>query len=200
MDWRIEQFCSEILKVSDKQLARDLTACAKVSMQPKGTVLLRAGERQSQMHFLMSGFCRGYFIDEYGNDVTDCFAWKPGDPVIAANGLSGPSPISIETLETSEIISIPMEDQKNLMERYPVLHQVELQMLQEAFNRHWEAKWMLYQHTALQRYQWFCRAYPGVIDRVKHAYVASFLHMTPVTLSRLRRELRESGGVMPGQN
>lgn len=194
MDWRIEQFCSEILKVSDKQLARDLAACAKVSMQPKGTVLLRAGERQSQMHFLMSGFCRGYFIDEYGNDITDCFAWKPGDPVIAANGLSGPSPISIETLEMSEMISISMEDQKNLMERYPVLHRVELQMLQESFNRHWEAKWMLYQHTALQRYQWFCGAYPGVIDRVKHTYVASFLHMTPVTLSRLRRELRESGG------
>ncbi|MEQ2617002.1 hypothetical protein AAAT94_07475 [Intestinimonas aquisgranensis] len=42
----------------------------------------------------------------------------------------------------------------------------------------------------MERYQWFLEAYPGLIDQVTHRYVASFLEMSPVTLSRLRSALR----------
>lgn len=51
-------------------------------------------------------------------------------------------------------------------------------------------KQVLAQCTALQRYQWFLEEYPGIIDQVNNKYIASFLGMTPVSLSRLRRELR----------
>lgn len=33
--------------------------------------------------------------------------------------------------------------------------------------------------------------YPGLIERVNHRYIASFLGMTPVSLSRIRRIVRE---------
>ena len=33
----------------------------------------------------------------------------------------------------------------------------------------------------------FKKKYPGVIDQISHKYVASFLDMNPVTLSRLRK-------------
>ena len=45
----------------------------------------------------------------------------------------------------------------------------------------------------MQRYQWFLSAYPGLIDRVSHKYIASLLNMTPVTLSKIRRAIKESG-------
>lgn len=47
-------------------------------------------------------------------------------------------------------------------------------------------KVVLYQQSAAERYQWFLNAYPGLIDQVKHKHIASFLGMSPVTLSRLR--------------
>lgn len=56
---------------------------------------------------------------------------------------------------------------------------------------HWELKRVLNSCTAVQRYQWFLEEYPGLIDRVSNKYIASFLGMTPVTLSWLRRTLRE---------
>lgn len=189
---RTEQFYKKVLNISDEELVRELLCCTKISRKQGGTILLHTGDLQNQIHFLLSGFCRGYFIDEGGNDITDCFVHRVGEPVVAVNALNGPSPISIEILETTEIISIPVKDMNDLMERYPVLYQLKAQLLQEALCQHWEAKRVLYQYTALQRYQWFCSAYPGVIDRVKHSCVASFLHMTPVTLSRLRRQLREN--------
>jgi len=60
-----------------------------------------------------------------------------------------------------------------------------------ALDEHWRMKQVLHQYTALQRYQWFLETYPGLVDRVSNKNIASFLGMSPVTLSRLRRTMRE---------
>ena len=44
----------------------------------------------------------------------------------------------------------------------------------------------LSQGDATERFKWFCKEYPGMIDMVNNRYIASFLGITPVTLSRLR--------------
>ena len=64
-------------------------------------------------------------------------------------------------------------------------------MLGAALDVQWKLKRVLSSCTAVQRYQWFLEEYSGLIDRVSNKYIASFLGMTPVTLSRLRRALRE---------
>lgn len=51
----------------------------------------------------------------------------------------------------------------------------------------------MYQHAAMERYQWFLQAYPGLCYQVSGKQIASFLGMTQVTLSRLRRAMREAG-------
>lgn len=51
---------------------------------------------------------------------------------------------------------------------------------------------MLCHTTAMERYRWFLDEYPGLIDRAPHRHIASFLNVTPVTLSRLRREERRN--------
>ena len=65
--------------------------------------------------------------------------------------------------------------------------------LLKALNVHWELKTMIGQESAMVRYHLFMKTYPGLVDHVRDKYVASFLGMTPVTLSRLRRKLREGG-------
>lgn len=75
-----------------------------------------------------------------------------------------------------------------------------VQFLSRALRRHWESKMILSQYSAKDRYRWFLGKYPGVIDMVNHHYVASFLGMTPVTLSRIRSAERQMDGVAPEEH
>ncbi|MDO4287394.1 MAG: hypothetical protein Q4C40_06695 [Eubacteriales bacterium] len=47
-------------------------------------------------------------------------------------------------------------------------------------------------YSAPQRYQWFLEEYPEVINLVKKKYIASFLNLTPQTLSLQRKNVKET--------
>lgn len=183
-------FFYENFDMIDAQIIQHLVASAKQEHLKKGDYVVEAGEKQLQIPFLVKGILRGFVVDENGQDTTDCFAFKSGDVVCGCNGISGPSPINMEALTDCELFLVPVSVLENLLEQYPELGLLYNKLLVEALKRHWEIKRILYQ-SAMQRYQWFLENYPGLINRVSNKYIASFLGMTPVTLSRLRRQLRE---------
>ena len=108
---------------------------------------------------------------------------------MASFDLQAPSPISIEALTEAEVLLVPLETALRFLEQDPRLVQVYNRLLQSSLHTHWQIKTMLHQRTAMERYQWFLEAYPGLIDQVTNRHVASFLGMSPVTLSRLRHTL-----------
>ena len=64
-------------------------------------------------------------------------------------------------------------------------------MLSGALSRHVGIKLAIYKHDAKGKYRWFLENYPGLIDIVKHRHVASFLNITPESLSRVRKEWKQ---------
>ena len=91
----------------------------------------------------------------------------------------------------SDFLTIPIPEIQRLLERYSELQRLYNQLLIASFSMHWEIKLTLCRDTAMQKYQWFLQKYPGLVDQISNKYIASFLGMTPVTLSKLRRVLRE---------
>ena len=189
----IMDFLQDVLLLQDPELNERLIPLVQVKHLKKDQLLIREGDTQVNVCFLMEGVLRGYFIDGEGHDITDCFCAHRGQAAMSCLSLDTPSPISSEAETESEILSIPVAVAVPLLQtELPLIHMYN-RMLLAALSTHWELKTLKYQYSAMQRYQWFLKSYPGLIDIVSNKHIATFLGMTPVTLSRLRRELREGG-------
>lgn len=186
----IEAFYAQILSVPPEMLDPRLLEHTEQCKVKKGTILFQAGEVQGKLMFLMSGIVRGFLLDVNGRDITDCFVFRSGMPVMASFELGERAPISVEALTDCELVCLPVSLVQELVERDVAYTLVYVRLLCAAVRAHWEMKAMLYQGSAKERYRWFLSTYPGLIDQVKHKHIASFLGMSPVTLSRLRGEGR----------
>mgnify|MGYP001781001138 CR=1 FL=1 len=190
---KIYEFYKNICCLDNENLVQELVETTEVRYLRKGEVIVHVGEVQNDVYFLISGIARGYFLDMNGKDVTDCFSFKCGSTAVSFGQLKMdvPSPMTIEVLEDGEFFCVPISAAMELQKKYLEITLLYNRLLIDALTEHWRLKQILNQYTAIQRYQWFLKEYPGLIYRVKGKYIASFLGMTPVTLSRLRRTLKE---------
>ena len=188
----VKAFYSEVLHISDPALVQQLAGLTQHLQLPKGEILIHEGEQQDRFIFLVEGVLRGFFLDGNGQEITDCFAFQCGSPAMSCVMVQEPSIISIEAVTTCRLLTIEAPILNQLLQSNIELTQIYNALLQQALYMHWHIKTMVCQHTAMERYRWFLRTYPGLIDKISNKHIASFLGMTPVTLSRLRRTLREN--------
>lgn len=187
----IREFLNQELQVEDEEIVRQVEGAAKCETLKKGEMVIEAGDRHENISFLLEGVMRGFVIDVNGRDITDCFIFGTGDAAVGCNDLNEPSHVSIEAMTDCKVLQIPTALIESLIETHPELLLIYNRLLVRALKRHWEVKMVVYRCTAMQRYQWFLKEYPELIEIVSNKHIASFLDMTPVTLSRLRRQLRE---------
>ncbi|MCD8355444.1 MAG: Crp/Fnr family transcriptional regulator [Clostridia bacterium] len=187
----IRQFCTEFFQIRDVGLLEKLEQVAKIRKVSKGEILVQAGEEQLEAAFLITGLFRGYYVDSEGKEVTDCFAYRYGDSVMASIALNDVVQIALEALEDSEIFCISLQEVDKLMSQYLEVSKLSYGCLIRSLRMHWNMKVALTRFSAPERYQWFLQAYPGLIDLVKKKHVASFLNLTPQTLSQQRRSEKE---------
>ena len=187
----VEKFYVEVLHITEKQLVKNLVNITEPLQLRKGEILIHEGEVQNHFAFMTDGILRGFFLDANGRDVTDCFGFRCGTPAMSCLTSGTPALFTIEALTDCSFLQLEGNALLNLMRKNPELLWIYNRLLQDAFRSHWEIKTIVCQNTAMKRYQWFLEKYPGLFDKVSNKHIASFLGMTPVTLSRLRRILRE---------
>lgn len=187
---KIQDFYVDTLGIVDAQLARVLTKNSQIKFIKKGNILQHIGSKSTELYFLVNGLLRGFLLDAKGKEVTDCFIYAHGAPIVSSIDLGEPSLLCIEALEDSELIAISFSVVLPLVCSNLELVTLYNRLLSNSLKMHWENKTALVQYTAAERYQWFLENYPGLIERINHRYIASFLGITPVSLSRVRRLLR----------
>ena len=187
---RIADFYKDTLNVQDGQIAEQLAEISRLETLEKGHRVISMGEQMDMMPVLVKGVLRGYIVDENGRDITDCFIFRRGDVIMGTGDFLTPSPVHIETTTECQVLMVPLAELLQLLDQ-PELLVIYNQQLMRALERHWQVKMMLYQSDAMTRYQWFRKQYPDLENKITGKHLASFMGMTPVTLSRLRRRLRE---------
>lgn len=190
------EFYTEVFGLKNEQNIQNLVDVTEYRYLKKGEYLVRVGEVLNDVCFLESGILRGYFIDVNGKEVTDCFCFQSGSPAMTFSKLEEnvQSKMTIQMIQPSGFFCVPISKLLTLIEDSTELLMLYNRFLTTALDVHWKMKQVLHQYSAAQRYQWFLEEYPDLIAQVSNKYIASFLGMTPVTLSRLRKEIREGGG------
>lgn len=163
-----------------------------VSHYQKGEVMLNAGNICKNIFFLNKGICRTYFLNAKGEERTFHFTLEGGfitDYESFHN--QQPAYFSIQALEPVDavVMSYNAVDQG-----YKYLKHGEKlgRLLAEKYLFIFTNKIKsIYTEDALERYKKMNQTYPNIIQRIPQHYIASYLNITPVHLSRLKAENKE---------
>ncbi len=184
---QVRHFLNDMIPVKDPSLRSVIEKYAAIETFAPHSILSEMGEKEQNVRFLIRGKIWGYMYNNAGQEITICFVTDPGDVIYGSEYLGAEeSEIALETITECEVFTMPMEILLNLQNEYPEIAALYLQIMVKRLQYHWKTKKMLYLKSAAERYEWFLEEYPGLIDQVSHGKIASFLNITPVTLSRVR--------------
>lgn len=152
----------------------------------KGDTILEEGKVCRALYFVEKGMVRQYYYKN-GKDVTEHFSFE-GRIVFCIESFlkQEPSRLIVEALENTKLYAIPYDDLHNLMVRYQemdmlyrkILEHVAISSQEHADSQRFE--------NATERYERLLREKPEIVRRAPMLHIASFLQMTPETLSRVR--------------
>ena len=153
---------------------------------PSKTVLLEEGKIADKIYLVRKGCLRLFFYNE-GKDITFQFFFE-GDFVASFDSLyrGAHSLFSLESIEPSEVVSIKKEDFYHKIESNLSLRLLYEEKIIERFSFYQHLFLSRIKNTPQQRYEELLKEYPNIIQRVPQHYIASYLGITPVSLSRIR--------------
>lgn len=152
----------------------------------KGEMILKEGEICRQFLYIDKGLVRQFYF-KHGKEVTEHLG-QEHTIVMCIESLfkEEPTKLQVEALEPTTVYALPKAD----LERV-AMHNVNIQIL---YRKILEESLIVSQihadlvrfETAQDRYKKLCKLCPQVVLRAPLVYIASYLQMTPETLSRVR--------------
>jgi CRP-like cAMP-binding protein len=155
----------------------------------KGAFLLKQGQVCNHIFFIKKGCLRLYYIAK-DVETTVWFSFENKSAIELSSFLSdAPSDYFLEAIEDSEVLSLNKSELKNLYQKHPEMERI--------FRIFWEdvILSLLKRFTALQKDSAEKRYLdlmdqPIYLQRIPQKHLASYIGVTPTSLSRIRKNIR----------
>lgn len=159
---------------------------------PKNYTLIDVGQTAQEVYFINKGLLRFYYLTDEGNEVTGF--------IFQENMLAGshesffsqvPSVQILETLEESELLVFSYDQLQQLFTDIPKMNVFVRKLLEQrmAFAQKIVASLII--HKPEDRYTAYQELHPGLENRIPQHILASYMGITPVSLSRIRKRISE---------
>jgi CRP-like cAMP-binding protein len=156
----------------------------------KKQYLLQEGDVCKTIAFVQKGALRAYSVDEKGSDhilqfalegwiISDLYSFMTGEP----------ASYNIDALEDSEVILITKAAQEEIFARVPKYETYSRMQITGAYLAMQKRVTSLLGLSLEERYLGFTNLYPNIVQRVPQHMIASYLGLTPETVSRIRKRL-----------
>ncbi|GGN12090.1 cAMP-binding protein [Dyadobacter beijingensis] len=182
----IRYFTNKIT-LSDEEAAQIVRVCIVKKLR-KRQLLLQEGDVWRYNAFVSNGFLRTYSIDNKGNEHILNFApenyWS-GDRESLMTGK--PSRFNIEAIEDTDVVLVTKENFDQLCRDIPHFNDLINQILHKSFVVSQDRIHAGISLSAEEKYQKFLDQYPQIANRVPQHMIASYIGITPETLTRIRR-------------
>jgi CRP-like cAMP-binding protein len=182
----LADYIKNIVSLNEEQLELALSYFVP-SFHLKSDLLVSEGEVGQYMNFVLSGCLRIYFIREDGQEATRHFAFENQFATgLASFTTATPSMEYIQVMENSELLRITRKNFYYLLNVIPAWEKFYRYYLENAYINNLQIFQREITKDAELRYKELLDSNPEVVRRLSNKVVASYLNMTPETLSRMK--------------
>ena len=186
------EYIGKSISLSD-EIVKDLKAIIIERNVEKGEIILQEKSGRKIQIFVASGCLRAFYKSEKGKEHTLQFAtknWWIGDYMTLFN--TEKTLLTIESLSHSKIMIIEQSELEKLYSKFPefgLKHRLNLQNRIAALQKR---IFGLLTMNAKEKYEKFVKDYEVFENVIPNYQIASFLGITPESLSRVRKEISNS--------
>lgn len=159
----------------------------------KGTMLLRQGDVPTECYFVLKGCVRQYSIDETGKEVTSNFyTEEQAVSIFNRHQQNKPSAYTLTCLEDCILVVGDLDAEKDMFHKHSQLETMIRKMVEENLGEVQDELTSFIASTPEERYKALLRKRPHLINRVPQHQLASYLGITPESLSRIKKRINTS--------
>jgi CRP-like cAMP-binding protein len=156
----------------------------------KKQYLLQEGDICKSIAFIEKGALKAYSIDESGNEriiqfgmegwvISDLYSFITGDPAT----------YNIDAIEDAELVLISKQAHEELLQQLPKYETFTRLNITGAYIAMQKRLTSILSSSLEERYANFIALYPDIVQRVPQHMIASYMGLTPETLSRVRQKM-----------
>jgi CRP-like cAMP-binding protein len=169
-----------------KEAEKAIAEISKEVTVKRNSDLQTIGHTCKTIYFLKKGVARIYYFKE-DIDITESFSFENSIVVRFESLFTGrPSKKAIQVLEDSDFIAINSPELFKLYDKHPDIERLFRKIFEASLVETVNRVESIQFHTAEERYKVLIKEAPNVLKRVPLKYIASYLGITPVSLSRIR--------------
>ena len=179
----------EVYKIPEKDCSKLIQLFEPLAVK-KNQVLLQTGQIARYVYYVDKGCLRQYYINNNGEDRTIYFKTEGGWVSELVSFLDNkPTELNVQALESSELQII---NQKNWIYAVTNIHSFTMGFIRAQQDTNYMLKKRLAEatvETPEEKYLRFIKEEPLLLQRIPLYHIASYLAMTPETLSRIRKKV-----------
>lgn len=190
---KIYAYLTNLAPLTKEEFSRINSYCTIRKFDKKAFITNRQ-ETENHINIILEGLARKYVLAGK-KEVTQQLAME-GHIIYSEISFvtRKTSPVVIEAIEPTTLISVQYDDLQQLFKDMPQLERLARLLLSDLFIKKDNRDFLYLSKTTRERFLDYVQSHPHILQRVPQKYIASYLDIKPETFSRLKHLLQKRKG------